>query len=774
MPASPRDTYSPVPSVEPSSGGINDYLSVRANPTETGAQIGEATQKLGATVEQAGTQTIDYGIQALGLANEHAANMADMDLAVRGGKVYDQYKQLEGLDAANAKDKAIQDYLSVNNEIRKGLNPAAARAYDQIATRRMSYTIQDMNSYAADQTKSAYRNGNTASMNFSIDQASRVDVASDPSRFGFELGNVKFQANAMFTSPQYGKYRNIPATTQADGTLKFDDSTEEGRVAQADYNNYLNQAVGKAWENMIKTLAFDPQKGNVLNAVKTLEDNKSRIPAAMYAQLSASLNAPYRSAQSKTIADDVWNDVQSDYNNSLGPTTPGTSPAGLTDVFINQESSGGKTSPNLGQIQPGTWSEFARPGEDINNPKDNRAVTQRVLQKYSQDYGGDLGRIATAYFSGPSNVSPVGSQTPYLNDTKDANGKSVSQYVSDIERRAGSGTTGYQSMADYLRVNYDTLVQQARDKANLVDPGNVVLADQAVAQTEAQINNVIRTQELSVRAAQDHISQVVLGDDNHEPVTSPKQLSQNPDPRVREDWNTLQLNNPLAAQQLINNVLTSNARGVSNGYGSDFYNIYADVISGKVTDQSQLYGYVKPEAGKDSPLTNTGLKVLAKTLNVRNTPEGVAFLQAEGNFFKSVRGQITGTGVTPGAFDPVGDQQFVKFMAQALPAIEAGKSQGKTAAELFDPKSPDYVGRFVATFQRTPSQIISGLAKQSISPSQVYGGANPQSNQPTSYNSLSDIQKAYHDGKISKQAAVQYSLSKGWIQPAPPQVPLPQ
>ena len=88
-----------------------------------------------------------------------------------------------------------------------------------------------------------------------------------------------------------------------------------------------------------------------------------------------------------------------------------------------------------GQIMPATFSQFARPGEDINNPNTNRDVSGRILDKYNTDYGGDIARTAVAYFSGPGNVAPPGNPTPWKRDVADQNGKHVSSYVSDVVGR---------------------------------------------------------------------------------------------------------------------------------------------------------------------------------------------------------------------------------------------------------------------------------------------------------------------------------------------------
>ncbi|MBR8409833.1 hypothetical protein [Burkholderia cenocepacia] len=121
-----------------------------------------------------------------------------------------------------------------------------------------------------------------------------------------------------------------------------------------------------------------------------------------------------------------------------GASAAGGAP-NLSQIFLQQETSGGKTDPsNPFQVQKPTFDRFAQPGESWNNVSDRNAVAQRMLTKFNQDYGGDLGRIATAYFSGEGNVAPAGSATPYLKNVSDSNGKSVASYVNDIVRRAGA------------------------------------------------------------------------------------------------------------------------------------------------------------------------------------------------------------------------------------------------------------------------------------------------------------------------------------------------
>jgi hypothetical protein len=126
-----------------------------------------------------------------------------------------------------------------------------------------------------------------------------------------------------------------------------------------------------------------------------------------------------------------------------------TTPAPLTrDSFVNalnqQESGGGKTSTNVGQIQPETWAHYAHPNEDINNPADNKAVVGRIVDDLASKYKlpngqPDWDRVAVGYFGGPGKVAPAGSATPWTVDSADANGKHISSYVADMQGRMKTG-----------------------------------------------------------------------------------------------------------------------------------------------------------------------------------------------------------------------------------------------------------------------------------------------------------------------------------------------
>lgn len=114
----------------------------------------------------------------------------------------------------------------------------------------------------------------------------------------------------------------------------------------------------------------------------------------------------------------------------------------VSAAILGQESNNNPNSPTSvdgavgsAQIEPATFKQYALPGEDINNPIDNIAVHKRIIEDLSNKAGGDPARIAVGYFSGPGNIAPLDSNTPYIRDHHDGNGKKVSSYVSDVLNR---------------------------------------------------------------------------------------------------------------------------------------------------------------------------------------------------------------------------------------------------------------------------------------------------------------------------------------------------
>jgi hypothetical protein len=204
-------------------------------------------------------------------------------------------------------------------------------------------------------------------------------------------------------------------------------------------------------------------------------------------------------------------------------------------------------------------------------------------------------------------------------------------------------------------------------------------------------------------------------------------------------------------------------------YGKGFYDAYKMVHApegtpGRITDPSVLYERV------GSDLTVHGVDKLVGEINSRKTPEGVAEAEMRNQFLKTARSQISGTDEGLHIKDPRGDELYLKFLANALPAYDAGKKAGKTPAQLLNPDSPDYIGKAITNYKRPMSEWFNDVVRD-----QPTASAAPTFD-ATKVQSLSDLVAAYRGGKVSKSVADQLAIDRGWAVPRPtaPSVPVSQ
>ena len=88
---------------------------------------------------------------------------------------------------------------------------------------------------------------------------------------------------------------------------------------------------------------------------------------------------------------------------------------------------------------PATAKPYMLPGENLNDPATNVAIHNRIMQDYARRWPNDPARWAVAYFSGPGNVAPPGSPTPWIRNSSDGH-NTVSQYVANTAGKIGSAT----------------------------------------------------------------------------------------------------------------------------------------------------------------------------------------------------------------------------------------------------------------------------------------------------------------------------------------------
>lgn len=123
------------------------------------------------------------------------------------------------------------------------------------------------------------------------------------------------------------------------------------------------------------------------------------------------------------------------------PPPPPTPDWAIAPAIHQQESGGAETAPTSPtgaaggwQIEPGTFAQYAKPGEIITRRADNKAVGERIVSDLTNRTGGDAARVAVGYVSGPGNIAPPGSPTPWIKNPTVGGGskKRVSDYVAEV------------------------------------------------------------------------------------------------------------------------------------------------------------------------------------------------------------------------------------------------------------------------------------------------------------------------------------------------------
>ena len=750
MPVSPQDLYNPTPLVTPEIASPQNQLEVRATPDAFGAQVGQSLQRAGATGEQAANEGSQLVLQQQGILNEASASDAEVQLSQIHGELAGKYRSLQGFDAVNARDSYMQKVIQAREQIGSLLNPAARAAYNTMTARTTGYVLRDMGDYAASQVKVADNKSALASIEMSVN--SGASIGDNDVKFGEAKGNIEYQASKWVANQGFADY----LYTGTDGHVHVDTSTPQGIKAKQVWDATLQKFDGDLWTKNILGIAYSTQPGQgIAAAMVRLNSHEKDIPPATFSTLTRMLKPKYRLYQANNIVNNQMANLDEQYTNYLGgkvegPTTPNT----VLPLFTAQETSGGVTDPdNINQIQPSTWTEYAKPGENIRNPKDNNAVAQRVLNHLwdvaSKVSGGNeiqtLERVAVGYFSGANNIAPAGSSIPWIHNSVDKNNKSVSSYVSDIVSRYASmqKTGGYLPKVDFLRTKYAEFVNSAREAGSKLDTDPAV-AESAAQLASSRLNTEIRGQVDAIHAQGTQFLQRILGEDGQPPITNINELEgPTANPELAEKWGEYKLNNPLGAETLERYVYNQ-SRGQASTLGTNFFPLYLQAAEGHITNMSQLGPYLQG-LGKnpnDAPLTNTGFGQLVNMINNR-TPQQDAFYKQESAFFQKLHDEATGASLHPGIQIPELEQKFTLGMQLMLPVIAAKMKEGMTAAQLFSPTingqpNKDYVGNMMPMPDpRTVSRLYSG-----------YVLAHAASLQGTVYKSADDIKQAFLSGKF--------------------------
>ena len=372
-----------------------------------------------------------------------------------------------------------------------------------------------------------------------------------------------------------------------------------------------------------------------------------------------------------------------------------------------------------------------------------------------------------------------------MNDTHDGNFKYTSHYVSETMARLGPELTGQSdavpppaatiptatpppppmSQADFYRAHFDDYSEKARSAAVEKFPDDTVAQDLAVSRVQQQMSAVIRHQEETYKADSDTILRAANGDlaKGVHPQTVDDLTAVSPD--VKAAWDRVQVQQPEFAHQIATRLLTENAKGPNKDateYGPGWSGVYKQLYpsdgSAPQINERQIHGMVASGA-----LTYAGGKAAIGELN---SDEDEKSMKSE--LFKAARQQLSHEDDTGLIKDPAGEQKFAAFQASALQTIQKLKSEGKTPYQIYDPASPDYVGKGISAFKRSDAQVNQDLiGANPCGPATAGGGFFSHLFEPgPDLSTPEKVREAYTNGKIDRGGAFDAIRKLQGIKPA--------
>src|SRR6202789_3030458 len=499
---------------------------IQANPSAFGAATGEALQGVGQAAQQVSGEALDIAQRQANIQRETNTN----DLFYKSffpsvTDVTQKYLATQGKDAVDAYPAYQQSLETLREQQRSTLtDPVEQRMFDDLSRRVVAFNVDGAARHATQQNQ-VYRQQTSDGMVFAAQQ-SAAGHWNDANAFNGDLASIAAERTAHgMSSGEPVEYTNAK----------------------------IQHDVSASWVDRLKGIASAGDASTALTLLNQGENYTDTAGNQRHTDVRSQILPNDLVALHSELSTHAADQIGVSYGNTA--TAPPATSSRLVDAFMGQESSGGKNAGvsvngarGAMQITQDTFNQYAKPGESIDNPADNKAVGARILDDYTKKYNGDPAKIAVAYFSGPGNVSTSG-PTPWKNNTQDGNGTTVEQYVQGILGRmaksqppgaaagAVSGTlpvgnaagvpnaasispqpVGVAQNPEQMRMNQEAAASNAQQAAEAHvlqltgDPVAAKRAGQVAASTVASnTNSQIALQQTQQRIASGTVAQAMAG-----------------------------------------------------------------------------------------------------------------------------------------------------------------------------------------------------------------------------------------------------------------------
>lgn len=800
MASHPLD-YSPVPSVSPTGAPGGDFENIQANARMFGGSIAQAEQGLGASIEKAGNTGADVAIQQTTLDDQTHADEVHSWQSDQVTDAQGQFLTLRGKDAMEALPAFKQKIDNFHQQARgQAGNPYTARLIDSEGRRLTDIAYSQAARHAAEQrsqwdtntaTDAASSAGSRAaiaatttpgyaainanpSVVLSLDKSD--DAARQAAQFKGLDGNIEAQRN---------RGRNVAAivkSTVADGSQQSLQRAIDFFHAQWDRIDPASRATIEQ-SLRVQAATYDGQRtadiymgrGAFLPAGyanRTFQIESNGNPNAVtgsnkgLGQFSPALEARYgindsnrtdAGTQARALS------LENQENHDALARTLGHEPTPADYYLAHQQGIGGAiahlSQPNLpawqnmystaegrekgqgwakqaiwGNMTPSMRAQFPGGVDTVTSGDFTRMWAQRFYGQPEQAQGIIPGNGS----SGPAQYAALGSPNRFTMaaDFSETNKADVLKriendpYMLDHPQAMNAAITYTNKIFAAQNASYSDMERQQ----HIVEQQRKIISDDAE-------NNYMKQIYAPVQGAQPISVSSIVNDDR---------LSRESKDRLIK---------------LVGHSEEKDDKTYGPGFVHAMQMVHAPATDpNRITDPQQLYARLGPKGD----LTWAGVEKLRGEIMLKKSPEGQAESEMKKVFLQNARAQISGTDEGLHIKDPKGDQLYLKWMAQVLPAYDAARAKGKTPSELLNPDSPDYVGKSIVNFKRPMDQWFNDTIHDQ-------NGAQPQAGgfDISKVKTLNELVTAYRAGNVTKQQADELAIKNGWAT-RKPQASVPQ
>lgn len=775
--------YGGVPTAEPSIDGSGArYQSVpEANANAFGAQIGAGEQKLGQSAEETGSKALDVATEYSRMATE---SRAENDFANKYATGAAQLRQK--FDGLNDQDKAVGsvEYISGLNNLGQQFtgdksqgSPYYKKLMGQLIGRHVFAETTGINKEVVSSTMSVAAqskmgliatNNGYAAQNY--DDPKVVDQMAQ-SNAGLRTMQVMNAGNDI-TSPEgsslLSEFQRNDIGMMADGMVKS--AINDGNIGAAmrirgTYSNEIEGYRQLAQDNLIHTASmkqFGSAGVSSLAAGQTLPP----VSGAPEVQIQATVaNTAQTSGIDPNTALTVLR-IESSNGQNLGTRgTIGQDKASVgqpLDVQAkalcdNWKAAHDPAATALGR-EPEGWEQYA---------------------VYQQGVAG-----GPALLKADPNAKAVDILRPLYANSKDAlsaitnNGGNATMTVSDFldQEKQRWNDNAARAKCDFQNNSPpgDQIIDAHQNSGSAVQPGanpaqdyrnwqkaNILNMQQIMAMPSGPARDALFKENQFQTAKRETAANAYKGN----LINQASQLAQDPNftsmQQVSPEMHSALLeSSPYTLDYMERKAEynVSHKGGVTTKdmqeYGSGINNAMNGIWSGAITNQAQLH-----ESVSKGDLTIAGYDRATKELSGRGTVDGKAESDMQAQVFKAIHNNLSGKDDSLGIKDGKGEEIYAHALPLLFKAVEAGKANGVSPYELYDPQSKNYIGNAVTGLKRSQAQITADMLNDNSGA--IAGADTPES-----------VIAAVQSGKMSRADGEALALKNGWIRASAPAVPI--